>query len=217
MSTREGGPGPGPSGTGASGPGASGPGTSDPVSRPDPPLPPRRLGLLLAVAVAALALDVATKVAVVASMADGERIPLIGHTVALVLLRNPGAAFSLATGATWLLTVVALAVVVGIVRIARRLRSPGWALALGLVLGGALGNLVDRFLRGPGPLRGHVVDFVSVGWWPVFNVADSAICVGGAVLVLLALLGRDIDGPRAAGAPGDRPSGADGDAAEARR
>lgn len=183
MSTREGAPGPEVSGR--------------ETRRPDPP--PRRLGLLLVVAVAALALDVVSKVVVVASMADGQRIPLLGDTVALVLLRNPGAAFSLATGATWLLTVVAVAVVVGIVRIARRLRSAGWALALGLVLGGALGNLVDRFLRGPGPLRGHVVDFVSVGWWPVFNVADSAICVGGAVLVLLALLGRDIDGPRREG------------------
>lgn len=158
--------------------------------------PRRRLRLLLAVAVTVLAVDIATKVLVVAAMADGERIPLIGDTVALDLVRNAGAAFSLATGMTWVLTIVALGVVIGIVRFARRLRSPGWAVALGLVLGGALGNLVDRFLRGPGPLQGHVVDFVSVGWWPVFNVADSSICVGGAVLVLMAVLGREIDGTR---------------------
>lgn len=170
----------------------------------DPAVPPRRVGLLLAVAAAALVLDTVTKVAVVAALADGERVPLLGDAVALVLIRNPGAAFSLATGMTWLLTLVAVAVVVGIVRVSRRLRSPGWALALGLVLGGAVGNLVDRFLRGPGPLRGHVVDFVSVGWWPVFNVADSAICVGGAVLMLLALFGRDIDGRPMGAAPEGR-------------
>lgn len=156
--------------------------------------PPRRIAMLVAVAATILVLDLGSKIAVVATMADGERIPLVGDLVALVLVRNPGAAFSLATGMTWVLTLIAVAVAVGIVRYARRLRSPGWALALGLVLGGAVGNLVDRFFRAPGPLQGHVVDFVSVGWWPVFNVADSAICVGGAVLVVLALLGRDIDG-----------------------
>ena len=169
---------------------------------------PRRLALLAAVAVVALALDAITKTVVVASMTDGERIPLLGDVVSLVLIRNPGAAFSLATGMTWVLTLVAVAVVAGIARIARRLRSAGWAVALGLVLGGALGNLADRFLRGPGPLEGHVVDFVSVGWWPVFNVADSAICVGGAVLVVLALLGRDIDGTRADDRRPDDPAGA---------
>ncbi|MDL5156899.1 signal peptidase II [Actinomycetospora termitidis] len=160
-----------------------------------PAAPRRRLPLLVAVTVFVLVVDLATKITVVASMADGERIPLLfDGTVSLVLVRNPGAAFSLATGMTWLLTLVAVAVVVGIARFARRLRSPGWAVALGLVLGGALGNLVDRFFRSPGPLRGHVVDFVSVGWWPVFNAADSAICLGGALLVGLALWGVEIDG-----------------------
>ena len=160
----------------------------------DASLPPRRLAMLVTVALATLAVDLATKIAVVAGLHDGERVPLLGDGVALMLVRNPGAAFSLATGLTWVLTLVAVAVVVGIVRYARRLRSPGWALALGLVLGGAAGNLVDRFFRSPGPFEGHVVDFVSVGWWPVFNVADSSICVGGAILVVLALWGREIDG-----------------------
>ena len=175
--------------------------TADPVAGPvaveptaEPVRPRRRLVLLLAVAAGVLALDAVTKVVAVATLPEGRRVPVLGDGVALELIRNPGAAFSLATGLTWILTLVAVGVVVGIVRIARRLRSPGWALALGLVLGGALGNLTDRFLRGPGPLQGHVVDFVSVGWWPVFNVADSSICVGGAVLVVLALLGREIDG-----------------------
>jgi signal peptidase II len=163
---------------------------------PDPP-PRRRLVMLVATAVVVLALDVATKVLVVATMTEGQRIPLLGDAVSLYLIRNSGAAFSLATGLTWVLTLVAIAVVVGIVRFARRLRSPGWAIALGLVLGGALGNLGDRFFRAPGPLEGHVVDFVSVGWWPVFNAADSAICCGGALLVVLALAGVEIDGRRA--------------------
>lgn len=170
---------------------------ADPAPADPAPTPPRRLGTLVAVTAVVVLLDLVTKIVMVATLRDGERIPLLGDVVSLVLVRNPGAAFSLATGMTWVLTLVALAVVVGIARYARRLRSPGWALALGLVLGGALGNLVDRFFRGPGPLQGHVVDFVSVGWWPVFNVADSAICVGGAVLVLLALTGRDLDGGRA--------------------
>ena len=173
----------------------------DPAAPPAPadPAPPprRRLVMLVVTAVLVLALDVATKVLVVATMTDGQRIPLLGDTVSLYLIRNSGAAFSLATGLTWVLTLVAIAVVVGIVRFARRLRSPGWAIALGLVLGGALGNLGDRFFRAPGPLEGHVVDFVSVGWWPVFNAADSAICCGGALLVVLALAGVEIDGRRA--------------------
>ena len=169
------------------------------AAEPEGTAPParRRLPLLVAIAVFVVAVDLATKIAIVATMVDGERIPLLfGDTVSLVLVRNPGAAFSFATGMTWLLTLVAVAVVIGIARYARRMRSRGWAIALGLVLGGALGNLVDRFFRGPGPLQGHVVDFVSVGWWPVFNAADSAICLGGALLVGLALWGIEIDGSR---------------------
>ena len=167
-----------------------------PAPAPNAPdrLPPRRLLLLVVMAVVTLVADLATKITVVATLHDGQRVPVLGDGVALTLVRNPGAAFSLATGLTWVLTLVAVAVVVGIVRYARRLRSPGWAVALGLVLGGAVGNLMDRFFRGPGPFEGHVVDFVSIGWWPVFNVADSSICLGGAVLVVLALWGREIDG-----------------------
>jgi signal peptidase II len=171
--------------------------TAPPAPADPGPPPRRRLAMLVATAVVVLALDVASKVLVVATMTDGQRIPLLGDTVSLYLIRNSGAAFSLATGLTWVLTLVAIVVVVGIVRFARRLRSPGWAIALGLVLGGALGNLTDRFFRAPGPLVGHVVDFVSVGWWPVFNAADSAICCGGALLVVLALAGVEIDGRRA--------------------
>jgi signal peptidase II len=121
--------------------------------------------------------------------------------VYLQVIRNPGAAFGMVTGMTWLLTLIAAAVVVAIVRVSGRLRSRGWAVALGLVLGGALGNLSDRLLRYPGIFRGWVVDMVSVlapngEVWPVFNAADAAICTGGALLVLLALLGIELDGTR---------------------
>jgi signal peptidase II len=185
-------------------------GTPEPRTGPMASLPRRRLGLLVLVAVLVLGADIATKCVVVAHLREGERVRVLGSLVSLILVRNPGAAFSLATGMTWVLTLVALAVVVGIARYARRLRSAGWALALGLVLGGALGNLVDRFFRAPGPLQGHVVDFVSVGWWPVFNVADSSICVGGGVLVLLAMLGRDIDGTQRTGDDMEGTGGAGG-------
>lgn len=173
--------------------GPGGPGRVEP--------PPRRVMLLVAAALTTLVADVLTKVAAVGALEGREPVRLLGGGLYLVLVRNPGAAFSLATGMTWLLTLVALAVVVAIIRLAPRLRSAGWAFGLGLVLGGALGNLVDRFLRAPGPLRGHVIDFLSLlapdgSVWPVFNLADSAIVCGGVLLVLLTVLGRDYDGSR---------------------
>jgi signal peptidase II len=161
----------------------------------------RRTGLLAATAAGTLLLDVLSKIAVVAVLEGRPPVELLGGGLYLIVYRNPGAAFSMATGFTWLLSLIALGVVVAIVRLAPRLRSTGWALGLGLVLGGALGNLVDRLLRGPGPLRGHVVDFLSLlapdgSVWPVFNLADSAIVCGGVTLVVLAATGRDFDGSR---------------------
>ncbi len=162
-------------------------------------LPPRR-GLLLAlVAAVVLAADVITKLVVVATLEGEPPVRVLGGLVYLQLVRNPGAAFSMATGMTWVLTLIAISVVLAIVWIMPKLRSIGWSIGLGLVLAGALGNLTDRIFRAPGPLHGHVVDFVSVfapngDAFPVFNVADSAISCGGALIVLLALLGRDYDG-----------------------
>jgi signal peptidase II len=179
----------------------------DVVTAPDaqgttPSGPRSRVLLLGGIAALVLVADVLTKIAAVARLEGREPVELLGGAVYLVLVRNPGAAFSLATGYTWVLSLVAVAVVVVIARIARRLRSSGWAVALGLVLGGALGNLADRVFRAPGPLRGHVVDVVSLfapdgSVWPVFNLADSSIVSGGVLLVLLALTGRELDGTRA--------------------
>lgn len=173
-----------------------------PGSTQGPPRARRRTTLLAGTALVALLLDVLTKVAAVATLEQRPPLKLLGGAVYLTLVRNSGAAFSMASGLTWLLTLVAIAVVVAIVRLAPRLHSPSWALGLGLVLGGALGNLVDRMLRAPGPLRGHVVDFVSLfapagQVWPVFNVADSAIVCGGILLVVLAATGRDYQGGQA--------------------
>ncbi len=158
--------------------------------------PRQRLPLLLAVAATLFALDLVTKIIVVARIRPGEPVSIIGDSVELVLVRNPGAAFSMATGMTWLLTLIATAVVIGVLRIGRTLRSTLWAIGLGGVLGGALGNLMDRLFRAPGPLQGHVVDFVSVGWWPVFNVADSSIVCGAILLVTLTVFGFEPDGTR---------------------
>ncbi|MBY6411336.1 signal peptidase II [Rhodococcus sp. BP-252] len=158
---------------------------------------PLRTRMLVLIAAVILALDLVTKIAVVRWIEPGNPVEIIGDVVTLRLVRNPGAAFSMATGMTWLLTIVAVCVVIGVIRIGRTLRSPLWALGLGLVLGGALGNLIDRFFRAPGPLQGHVVDFVSVGWWPVFNVADSSIVCGAILLVVLSLFGFEPNGTRA--------------------
>jgi signal peptidase II len=160
-----------------------------------------RTRLLLALAAAVLLTDLVTKLVVVATIEPGENIRLLGGALYLTQLRNMGAAFSFAEGATLLFSLVAVVVAVVIVRTARRMYSTGWAVTLGLVLGGALGNLIDRIFRDPGFLRGGVVDFVSVfgpdgSVWPVFNVADSAIVCGGVLGALLALRGIEFDGSR---------------------
>jgi signal peptidase II len=171
-------------------------------SAPATPLPPRKVGLLAGIAATVVILDLISKIIIVATVQPGEPVRILGGLVYLSLIRNPGAAFSMATGMTWVLALIAIGVVVFIIRRAPRLRSTPWAVSLGLVLGGAIGNLIDRIFRAPGFLQGHVVDFVSVfgpnaQYFPVFNVADSAITIGGISLVITALLGIDFDGSRA--------------------
>ena len=164
------------------------------------PLTRAPVPLLAGIAAAVLALDVATKVWAVERLSPRE-IDLLGGLVVLHEHRNPGAAFSIAGGATVLFTVVAAGIVAVIVRTARRLESRAWAAALGLLLGGALGNLADRMLRSPGPFRGHVVDFIDLQWngesiWPVFNVADMAIVTGALLALLLSFRGVEMTPPR---------------------
>lgn len=158
--------------------------------------------LLLALSV--VVVDQATKAWALATLTEGERTPVLGDLLGLSLVRNPGAALSLATGATWVFTVAAVVVSVAIVRISGRLGSRGWAVGLGLLLGGAVGNLVDRLAREPGVGRGHVVDFLAYGSWFVGNVADIAIVLAAVLVVVLTLRGIGVDGRRTAEkAPGD--------------
>lgn len=142
----------------------------------------RRIGTLIVVAAIVVALDQSSKIWAMSELADGRTVPVAGDFLRLRLVRNSGAAFGVATNLTLVLSIVAIGVVAFILRISRRLTSLPWAIALGGFLGGAVGNLTDRIFREPEPLRGHVVDFLELPNWPVFNLADSAI-VGAAVLV----------------------------------
>jgi signal peptidase II len=165
------------------------------------PVRPRRVGLLLAVAVFVLAADIISKAIVVARMADHPPIRLLGGLLTITLTRNGGAAFSIGTSMTIVFTVIAVGVIAYILRTARNLRSVGWAIALGLLLGGAMGNLGDRIFRAPGLFRGEVVDWIQWPHWPIFNLADSAIVCAGVLVVLLALRGVRLDGTRQVTAP----------------
>lgn len=155
--------------------------------------------MLIAVALTALAADIVSKIIVVATLQDREPVRLLGGLLTLRETRNSGAAFSIGTGYTIVFTLIAIGVVVAILRTARNLRSLPWAICLGLLLGGAVGNLIDRLLRAPAPLKGHVVDWIQVPNFPVFNLADSSIVCGGVLAVLLAARGLQIDGTRLPG------------------
>jgi signal peptidase II len=150
--------------------------------------------ILLAIAAGVLALDIASKAIVVATLSDRPPIRLLGGLLTLRESRNSGAAFSIGTSMTIVFTVIAVGVIIFILRTSRRIYSLPWAVALGLLLGGAMGNLGDRILRAPGPFRGWVVDWIEVPHWPVFNLADSAIVCGGVLMVLIAARGYRIDG-----------------------
>ena len=161
----------------------------------------RRLGLFVAVAVVAYAADVVTKIVAVAEFEGPpvKTVEVIPNVLDLTLVRNSGAAFGIATGYTAVLTVIAIGVCVVVIRIARSLRNTVWAVALGLLLGGALGNLTDRMARSPGPLEGHVVDFLQLPNWPVFNLADCCVCVAAALIAFQSFRGIRPDGTHVEG------------------
>jgi signal peptidase II len=158
----------------------------------------RLLTVLASLTLGVLVIDQATKAWALSALQPGVRTDVVGDLLGLTLIRNPGAALSLATGMTWVLTVIAVVVVVVVVRASRRIGSRGWAVALGLLLGGAIGNLVDRFFREPGPARGHVVDFIAYGNLFIGNVADIAIVGAAGLIVVLAARGIGLDGAREA-------------------
>lgn len=141
-----------------------------------------------------LALDQGSKIWALGALTPGEPRELVGSLLRLNLIRNPGAAFSLGDGATWVLTLVALGIVVWVARAARQVGHRAWAITLGMLLGGAIGNLVDRVLREPGLGRGHVVDFIDYFGLFIGNVADIAIVVAALMGAGLALRGIPLDG-----------------------
>jgi signal peptidase II len=149
-----------------------------------------------AVATLVVVVDQLTKYLAVRNLEGRPPVEVIGTWVRLVFLRNSGAAFSFGESYTFIFTGIAITVVVVIVRTSRKLGSLGWAIALGGLLGGALGNLLDRIFREPGLLRGHVVDFIAFPHFAVFNVADASIVCSAVLMVLLALRGIEIDGRR---------------------
>ncbi|MGW3229635.1 signal peptidase II [Kitasatospora sp. NPDC001095] len=169
-------------------------GASADAATAEKPKGPRRVGVLLVVAVLAFLIDLGSKLLVVARLENHAAIKVIGDVATFQVIRNSGAAFGMGQALTVVFTMIASAVIVVIWRIARRLYSLPWAIALGLLLGGALGNLTDRLFRAPGVFRGHVVDFISVQHFAVFNLADSAIVCGGILVVLLSFRGSNPDG-----------------------
>lgn len=155
---------------------------------------PSRIGwrgqaVVVAIGLAVVAVDQFTKWWAEQTLAGRPPVEVVGQLLQLTFVRNPGGAFSIGTDHTWVFSVVATVVAVAIVWYARRVTSGWWLAALGILLGGAVGNLVDRFIQPPGPGVGHVVDFLKLPNWPVFNVADMAV-VGGAVgIIVLSVLG----------------------------
>jgi signal peptidase II len=166
---------------------------------------------LLVTAVLVVAADQVTKQWALDTLSrDGTPREVLAGWLQFRLVFNPGAAFNMATGTTWIFTLIATAVAVVILRVSSRLGSRGWAVALGLLLGGAVGNLVDRLTRPPGFAHGHVVDFIEylrfpVIDFPVFNVADSCITTAAVLIALLGFLGIALDGSRVVDGDGKGP------------
>ncbi|WP_193614867.1 signal peptidase II [Nocardioides lijunqiniae] len=178
---------------------ARGTSLSDDATSDQPPDTSRRRRLRLRFAVVALAVyavDVGSKILAVDRLTGREDIPVVGDLLVLHLTRNPGAAFSTGTQFTEVLSCIAIAAVLIVLWLSRRLGSPGWAVGLGLLLAGVAGNLTDRLLRQPGPLRGHVIDFLMLPNWPVFNIADMAINAAAVTILVQAFRGVHLDGTR---------------------
>jgi signal peptidase II len=157
----------------------------------------RALLLLGAVALALYGLDQLAKYLIVSHLEQGQLVPVLGQVLQLHYVTNSGAAFSLASGFTWILSILAVGVVAFIVWFSRRIRSLEWALVFGLVLGGAAGNLTDRLFREPGFGTGHVVDFLQIYGFPaIFNIADAGIVAAMGLFIILSLRGVGLDGSK---------------------
>jgi signal peptidase II len=156
------------------------------------------------VAVLLYAVDVVTKVIALDRLDGRDDVRVVGDLLQLHLTRNAGAAFSTGTQYTVLLSCIAIAAVCVVLWLSRRLGNTVWAVALGFLLAGVAGNLTDRMLREPGPFRGHVIDFLMLPNWPVFNVADICINVAAGLIIVQAFRGVRMDGTRGDDHRGDR-------------
>lgn len=195
----------GSTGTGGTGTGSTGTGVDALTVSADAAIPARparssrrRVGLLALVAIVVLLLDQASKTVALDRLTENVRVPFLGDLLGWRLVFNPGAALSFGTGVTWIFTIAMAACSIAVILLATRIRSRGWAVAAGGLLGGALGNLVDRLARDPGFAVGHVVDFIDYGVF-IGNVADIGIVAAAAGFVLLTLLGISWDGTRERG------------------
>jgi signal peptidase II len=149
------------------------------------------------VAFAVCAVDAVSKVLAVAELSPHRSVSLLGGLITVHLYRNPGAAFGIGPSYTVIYALIEAGVFAAILRLSTRLRSWPWAIALSLLLGGAAGNLADRLLRSPGLLRGFVIDWIKLPYFPpTFNIADSAITIGVALLVLATVRGWRLDGDK---------------------
>ena len=172
----------------------------------------RLVGLLGGIAAVVWGVDLLVKEWVLATLPEGRPVPVVGEVLQWHFVRNPGAAFSLAAGMTWIFTLISAVVAVGVLVVAFRVRSLPWAIVLGCLLGGVVGNLTDRIIREPGGLQGHVIDFIQVWGFPaIFNVADMFVVCAMGAFILLVLRGEGLDGVRRTDEP-DAPSSADADA-----
>lgn len=155
----------------------------------------RPFAIACIVAAAAVLIDQFSKAVALTALADGRRVPVIGDAFGLQLAFNPGAVLGAGSGMTWVLTVVGVAAVAGLFVMAARARTAGWAAGVGLILGGAVGNLIDRFMSPPGFAVGHVTDFLAYGGLFIGNLADIFLTAGAiAVAVLLMLHQRTNNG-----------------------
>lgn len=165
---------------------------------------PARYGLLMVgCALVAYVADQLTKWWVVSTMTEGQITPVLPPLLSWRFFRNPGAAFSIGTDYTWVFTIIMVVVSTALILQVRKVASLRWSAALGLVLGGALGNLTDRLLREPSFGQGHVVDFIALPNFAIFNIADSAVVSGVVLICILTLRGIGLDGRRTDDEPAD--------------
>jgi signal peptidase II len=167
------------------------------------------LAILAVVALCVYLVDQIAKVLVVSTLYEGQQVEVLGQLLQFHFVKNPGAAFSIGSGSTWIFSIVGVGVLGFVIWYAPRIRSTAWAILFGLLLGGLLGNLTDRLFREPGFGVGHVVDFLQIPLLPaIFNLADVAIVSSMALFLILSLRGVGLDGRR----PSDEDDGVEDDA-----